>query len=160
MGSVFEGELSGVNLHIGIVVARFNESITQQLLAGAQKQLHRMGVREEQIDVAWVPGSYELATAAQMLAKTARYQAIICLGCVIRGATTHHEYVTSAAATGIQQVSLQTGLPVIFGVVTAENLEQAWQRSGTTGGNRGADAAQTAVEMANLLEHIGAREPD
>lgn len=154
MGELFEGDLVGAGLRIGIVVARFNETITQQLLTGAQRSLRRMGIADDAVDVAWTPGSYELATAAQALAQTGRYQAIICLGCVIRGATSHHEYVTSAAATGIQQIALQVGLPVIFGVVTAENLEQALQRAGTTAGNRGADAAQAAVEMANLLRRI------
>ncbi len=154
MGKVFEGTLTGEGLRIGIVIARFNETITQQLLAGAQRQLRRLGLHEEDIDVAWVPGSYELGTAALAMARTERYQAIICLGCIIRGATSHYDHVAAAAAAGIQQAALQTGLPVIFGVLTTENIEQALERSGMKAGNRGADAAVAAVEMARLLPQI------
>lgn len=154
MGEVFEGTLTGEGLSVGIVVARFNEMITQQLLAGAQRQLRRLGLREEDIDVAWVPGSYELSTAALALARTGRYQAIICLGCIIRGATSHYDHVAAAATAGVQQVALQTGLPVIFGVLTTETIEQALERAGTKAGNRGADAAVAAVEMARLLSLI------
>lgn len=160
MGAVFEGGLAGEGLRIGIIVARFNEAITQQLLAGAERQLRRLGVLEQDVDIAWVPGSYELATAAQMMARTKRYDAVVCLGCIIRGATTHHDHVAAAATSGIQQVALQTGLPVIFGVLTTENIEQALERSGIKAGNRGADAAQAAVEMVHLLRQIGEGPPE
>jgi 6,7-dimethyl-8-ribityllumazine synthase len=156
MGKLFEGTLRGEGLRVGIVVARFNETVTRLLLAGAEQQLRRLGVSEADIDVAWVPGSYELAAAALTLAHTGRYQALICLGCIIRGETSHYEHVAAAASSGIQQVALQTGLPVIFGVLTTENIEQAMERSGTKAGNRGADAAGAAIEMARLFAQITA----
>jgi len=148
---VYEGHLIGEGLRIGIVVSRFNEFISNKLLSGALDALRRHGVAEQDIDVAWVPGAFELPLVARKLAASERYQAIICLGAVIRGATPHFEYVAGESAKGIAQVSLQTGLPVIYGVVTADTLEQAIERAGTKMGNKGWDAGEAALEMANLM---------
>ena len=152
--SVHEGTLVGHGLRIGIVVARFNELITRQLLDGCLAALRRHGVDPGAVEVAWVPGSFELGTAGLALAKSGRVDVVICLGCIIRGATSHYDHVAAAATTGVQQVALQTGLPCIFGVVTAENHEQAFDRAGIKAGNRGADAAVAAIEMATLLRSI------
>jgi len=146
--------LVGTGLRIGIVVGRFNELITQQLLAGCESALRRHGVCDGDVEVAWVPGSFELGTAALALATSKRVDAVICLGCIIRGATSHYDHVAAAATSGVQHVGLQTGIPCIFGVVTAENHEQAFDRAGIKAGNRGADAATAAIEMATLLRSV------
>jgi len=150
----FEGMLLGEGLKFGIVVARFNDFITNKLLEGAQDTLLRHGVNEEDVEVTWVPGSFEIPLVAQKLANTKRYDAVICLGAVIRGGTPHFEYVASEVTKGIAQVGLSTGLPVIYGVITADTLEQAIERAGTKQGNEGSKAAITAIEMVNLLNSI------
>ena len=150
----FEGMLLGEGLKFGIVVARFNDFITNKLLEGAQDTLLRHGVNEEDVEVTWVPGSFEIPLVAQKLANTKRYDAVICLGAVIRGGTPHFEYVASEVTKGIAQVGLNTGLPVIYGVITADTLEQAIERAGTKQGNEGSKAAITAIEMVNLLNSI------
>jgi len=155
MGKLFEGTLLGKGLKFGVVVARFNEFITGKLLAGAQDALLRHGVNQEDIDIAWVPGSFEIPLAARNLAQTKKYDAIICLGAVIRGATPHFEYVAAEVAKGVAKVGLDSGLAVTYGIVTADTLEQAIERAGTKAGNRGFDAAVSAIEMANLLKGIG-----
>ncbi len=148
------GQLTGNGHRFAIAVARFNELVTRRLLEGAIDALTRHGVRPEDIEVAWVPGSFELPVAAQALAETGRFSAVICLGAVVRGATPHFEYVASQAAAGISRVGLESRLPVIFGVVTAETQEQALERAGGKVGNRGAEAALAALEMANLLSWL------
>ena len=155
MSKLFEGVLLGKGLKFGVVASRFNEFITRKLLEGAQDALLRHGVNEEDIDVAWVPGSFEIPLVAQKLAQTKRYDAVICLGTVVRGATPHFEYIAAEVAKGIARVSLETGLPVSFGVITADTLEQAIERAGTKAGNKGFDAAVDAIEMVNLLNNIG-----
>ncbi|QBK26968.1 6,7-dimethyl-8-ribityllumazine synthase [Ureibacillus thermophilus] len=150
MGRIVEANLVGTGLKIGIVVGRFNEFITKKLLEGAMDGLKRHGVDEENIDVAWVPGAFEIPFIAKQMAETGEYDSIIGLGTVIRGATTHYDYVCNEVAKGIAQVSLQTNVPVIFGLVTTENIEQAIERAGTKAGNKGFDAAVSAIEMANL----------
>jgi 6,7-dimethyl-8-ribityllumazine synthase len=154
MGRRFEGRLIGSGLKLAIVVARFNDFFTSKLYEGALDGLVRHGVDEANVDVAWVPGSFEIALVARKLAETGRYDAVICLGAVIRGATPHFEYVAAEASKGIAAVALQTGVPTIFGVLTTDTLEQAVERSGTKAGNKGYDAAMTAIEMANLLRTI------
>ena len=155
MSKLFEGVLLGKGLKFGMVVSRFNEFITRKLLEGAQDALLRHGVSEDDIDIAWVPGSFEIPLVAQKLAQTKRYDAVICLGTVVRGATPHFEYIAAEVAKGIARVSLETGLPVSFGVITADTLEQAIERAGTKAGNKGFDAAVDAIEMVNLLNNIG-----
>jgi len=155
MGKLFEGALLGKGLKFGVVVSRFNEFITKKLLDGAQDALHRHGVNQADIDIAWVPGSFEIPLVAKKLAQTNKYDAVICLGAVIRGATPHFEYVAAEVAKGIARVGLETGLPVTFGVITADTLEQAIERAGTKAGNKGFDAAIDAIEMANLLKGLG-----
>jgi 6,7-dimethyl-8-ribityllumazine synthase len=155
MGNIYEGSLLGEGLKIGVVVARFNEFLTGKLLGGAKDALLRHGVAEEDIDVAWVPGAFEIPLVAQKLATSRRYDAVICLGAVIRGATPHFEYVAAEVSKGVANVGLSSGTPVLFGVITADTLEQAIERSGTKGGNKGFDAAVGAIEMANLLKNIG-----
>jgi 6,7-dimethyl-8-ribityllumazine synthase len=152
--TTFEGMLLGEGLKFGIVVARFNDFITGKMLEGAQDALLRHGVNEEDIEVTWVPGSFEIPLVAQKMASTKRYDAVICLGAVIRGGTPHFEYVAAEVTKGIAQVGLNTGLPVIYGVITADTLEQAIERAGTKQGNEGSKAALTAIEMANLLKTI------
>jgi len=154
MSNVFEGALLGKGLKIGVVVARFNEFITGKLLSGAKDALLRHGVVEENIDVAWVPGSFEIPLVAQKLAQSKKYDAVICLGTVIRGATPHFEYIAAEVSKGIAKIGLDTGIPVIFGVITADTLEQAIERAGTKSGNKGFDAAVSAIEMANLMKKI------
>jgi len=151
----FEGVLLGKGLKFGLVVSRFNEFITKKLLEGAQDALLRHGVNQEDIEIAWVPGSLEIPLVAKKLAQTKRYDAVICLGTVVRGGTPHFEYIAAEVSKGIAKVSLETGLPVIYGVITADTLEQAIERAGTKMGNKGFDAAVTAIEMANLLKGIG-----
>lgn len=155
MGQRFEGNLVGEGLRVGIVVARFNDFITSKLLAGAMDGLVRHGVDEANVDVAWVPGSFEIPVVAKRLAQSGRYDAVLCLGAVIRGATPHFEYVAAEAAKGIATVALQTGVPVIFGVLTTDTIEQAIERAGTKAGNKGYDAAVTGIEMARLLRALG-----
>jgi 6,7-dimethyl-8-ribityllumazine synthase len=152
--NTFEGMLLGEGLKFGIVVARFNDFITNKLLDGAKDALIRHGVSEEDVEVTWVPGSFEIPLVAQKMANTKRYDAVICLGAVIRGGTPHFEYVASEVTKGIAQVGLNTGMPVIYGVITADTLEQAIERAGTKQGNEGSKAAITAIEMANLLKTI------
>ncbi len=155
MSKLFEGVLLGKGLKFGVVASRFNEFITRKLLEGAKDALLRHGVSEENIDIAWVPGSFEIPLAAKKLAQTKRYDAIICLGAVIRGATPHFEYIAAEVTKGIAKVSLETDLPVSYGLITADTLEQAIERAGTKAGNKGFDAAVDAIEMANLLRNIG-----
>lgn len=154
MARTFEGSLSGQGLSLAIVVSRFNRLVTDRLLAGAQDALARHGVELEKVDVAWVPGSVELPLAARRLAGRSRYDAIICLGAVIRGETSHFDHVAGQAAAGITRVALDTGVPTIFGVITVNTLAQALERAGGKAGNKGYDAVVTAIEMANLLEQI------
>ncbi|HET7521747.1 MAG TPA: 6,7-dimethyl-8-ribityllumazine synthase [Bacillales bacterium] len=151
MGTVFEGELAGRGLTFAIVVSRFNEFITGRLLEGAEGTLRRHGVSEDSVDVAWVPGAFEIPFIAKTMAQSKKYDAVITLGAVIRGATPHFDYVCAEVSKGISSVSLDTGVPVIFGVLTTETIEQAVERAGTKAGNKGAEAALGAVEMANLL---------
>ena len=154
MGRTFQGTLEGGSLRIALVVSRFNEEVTARLLTGARSALERNGVREDDIDVAWVPGAFELPLAARRLAESQRYDAVICLGAVIRGETPHFEYVAGAAARGVAEVSRDTGVPTIFGVITPDTLEQALDRAGGKVGNKGDDAAVNAIEMANLLRQL------
>ena len=154
MAQVFEGGHIGKGKKFAIVVSRFNDTITSKLLEAAQGTLIRHEVVDEDIDVAWVPGSFELPIAAKRMAESGRYAAVICLGCVIRGQTAHFDYVAGESASGITRAALDTEVPVIFGVVTTENLEQAIDRAGARLGNRGGDAALAAIEMANLLEKL------
>ncbi len=155
MSKLFEGVLLGKGLKFGVVVSRFNDFITKKLLEGAQDALLRHGVNEEDIDIAWVPGAFEIPLAAKNLAQTKRYDAVICLGAVVRGATPHFEYIAAEVTKGIAKIGLETGLPVSYGIITADTLEQAIERAGTKAGNRGFDAAVDAIEMANLLKSIG-----
>jgi 6,7-dimethyl-8-ribityllumazine synthase len=154
MSTIFEGDLQGKDLKIGLVVARFNEFITGKLLSGAKDALTRHGVAEDDIDTAWVPGSFEIPIVAQKMANSKKYDAVICLGAVIRGATPHFEYIAAEVSKGVAKVGLDTGVPVMFGVITADTLEQAIERAGTKSGNKGFDAAVGAIEMANLLRNI------
>ncbi len=154
MGRTFEGKLVGTDLKIGIVVARFNDFITSKLLDGAVGTLQRHGVHEENIDVAWVPGAFEIPLVAQKMAMSNNYDAVITLGTVIRGSTPHFDYVCSEAAKGVSNASSQSGKPVIFGVLTTETIEQAIERAGTKAGNKGADAAVAAIETANVVKEI------
>jgi len=155
MGQTFEAQLVGTGLKVGIIVGRFNDFITNRLLSGAMDGLKRHGVEESDIDVAYVPGAFELPLIAKKMASTNKYDAIIALGTVIRGSTTHYDYVCNEAAKGIAKVTLDTGIPVIFGVVTTENIEQAIERAGTKAGNKGYDSAVSAIEMANLSRLFG-----
>jgi len=155
MDKHFEGVLLGKGLKFGLVASRFNEFITEKLLGGAQDALLRHGVNQEDIEIAWVPGSFEIPLIAQKLAQTKRYDAVICLSAVVRGETPHFEYIAAEVSKGIAKVGLETGLPVTYGVITADTLEQAIERAGTKMGNKGFDAAVTAIEMANLLKSIG-----
>ena len=155
MARLFEGVLLGKGLKFGIVVSRFNEFITKKLLEGAQDALLRHGVGEGDIDIAWVPGAFEIPLVAKNLAQSQRYDAVICLGAVVRGTTPHFEYIAAEVTKGIAKVGLDTGLPVSYGIITADNLEQSIERAGTKAGNKGFDAAVDAIEMANLLKEIG-----
>ncbi len=151
---VIEGHLIGQGLHIGIVVSRFNEFITSKLLSGALDALKRHGVEEDNITVAWVPGAFEIPFLAKQMATSGRYNAVIALGAVIRGATPHFDYVSNEVAKGIANVSLTTDTPTIFGVLTTDTIEQAIERAGTKAGNKGWEAAMTAIEMANLVRNL------
>ena len=155
MSKRLEGTLLGKGLKFGLVVSRFNDFITKKLVEGAQDALLRHGVNEEDIEIAWVPGSYEIPVIAKKLAETKRYDAVICLGAVIRGGTSHFEYIAAQVSKDISKVGLETGLPVIYGVITADTLEQAIERAGTKMGNKGFQAAEGAIEMANLIRSIG-----
>lgn len=151
---VFEGKLVAEGLKFGIVAARFNEFITNKLVSGALDALQRHGADVENIELAWVPGAFEIPLIAQKMALSKRYDAVICLGAVIRGATPHFDYVSSEVSKGIANVGLQTSTPVIFGVLTTDSIEQAIERAGTKAGNKGFDAAVTAIETANLFRQL------
>ena len=150
MAKRYTGKLVGEGLRFGVVVSRFNDFITNRLLDGAQDALSRHGVKEEDVDIAWTPGSFEIPLIAKKMAASGKYDAVICLGAVIRGGTPHFDYIAAEVTKGIANVSLEAGLPVILGVVTADTLEQAIERAGTKSGNYGAQAALHAIEMANL----------
>ncbi len=154
MAKIIQGDLAGKGLKLGIVAARFNDFITSRLLDGALDALQRHGVAENDIEIVKVPGSYEIPLAAKMLAQSKKYNAVICLGAVIRGATPHFEYVSAEVSKGIAAVSMETGLPVIFGVLTTDTIEQAIERAGTKSGNKGWDAAISAIEMANVMKQM------
>ncbi|MBF1045641.1 MAG: 6,7-dimethyl-8-ribityllumazine synthase [Peptostreptococcus sp.] len=149
-----QGNLVAKEVKIGIVAARFNEFITSKLLSGAQDALVRHDVKDDNIDVAWVPGAFEIPLIADKMAKSGKYDAVICLGAVIRGNTSHYDYVCSEVSKGIAHVSLESGIPVMFGVVTTENIEQAIERAGTKAGNKGFDVAVGAIEMINLIKNL------
>lgn len=151
---IFEGKLVSEDKRYGIVIARFNEFIGSKLLDGAIDTFKRHGVEDGKIDIAWVPGAFEIPLAVKKMAKTGKYDAVICLGAVIRGATAHFEYVSSEVTKGIASISLNSEVPVIFGVLTTDTIEQAIERAGTKAGNKGSEAALAAIEMANLLEEI------
>lgn len=157
---VYEGKLVSKDIKIGIVAARFNEFITSKLLGGAVDALNRHEIPEENIEVAWVPGAFEIPLIASKMAKSGRYDAVICLGAVIRGSTSHYDYVCSEVSKGIAQTSLTTGVPVMFGVLTTENIEQAIERAGTKAGNKGYDCAAGAIEMVNLIHELRQRTAD
>lgn len=152
--NVLEGKLVGGEEKIGIVCARFNEFIVSKLLGGAIDGLVRHGVQEENIDVAWVPGAFEIPLVCQKMAQSGKYDAVIALGTVIRGSTSHYDYVCNEVSKGVAQVGMQTGLPVMFGIVTTENIEQAIERAGTKAGNKGYDCALGAIEMINLMKKL------
>ena len=154
--NTFEGKLVSEGMKIGIVAARFNEFIVSKLVSGAMDALTRHDVKEEHIDLAWVPGAFEIPLIAQKMAACGKYDAVICLGAVIRGATSHYDYVCNEVSKGITSVSLNSGIPVLFGVVTTENIEQAIERAGTKAGNKGYDSAMAAIEMVNLIRTIEA----
>lgn len=156
MNRVFEGKLMAKGYKFGIVVGRFNEFITNKLLGGALDALKRHGAEDKNIEVAWVPGAFEIPLVAQSMASLGKYDAILCLGAVIRGATPHFDYVCAEVSKGVAKVSLDTGLPAIFGIITADSIEQAIERAGTKAGNKGWDAAVTGIEMVNLLKELKA----
>jgi len=151
---VFEGDLIGTNLRMGIVISRFNELLSSRLLGGATDALARHGVDMDLVEVAWVPGAFEIPLVARKMADSGRYDAVITLGVIIRGSTPHFEYVAAEASKGVAKISADTGVPVIFGLITADTIEQAVERSGTKAGNKGWDAAVSAIEMANLLKSV------
>ena len=152
----FEGKLVSKSIKVGIVAARFNEFITSKLLSGALDGLLRHEVREDDVTAAWVPGAFEIPVTAKRMAASGKYDAVICLGAVIRGATSHYDYVCSEVSKGIANVSLDSGVPVLFGVLTTENLEQAIERAGSKAGNKGYDCALSAIEMVNLIREMDA----
>ena len=154
MNKPFEGMLLGKGLKFGLVASRFNEFISKKLVEGAQDALLRHGVNEGDIEIAWVPGTFEIPLIAKKLAETKRYDAVICLGAVVRGGTPHFEYIAGEVTRGVARVGLETGLPIIYGVITADTLEQAIERAGTKAGNKGFEAAVSAIEMANLVKGI------
>ncbi|MBI3949501.1 MAG: 6,7-dimethyl-8-ribityllumazine synthase [Acidobacteria bacterium] len=156
MGEIYKGKLLGEELRFGIVIARFNEFIARSLLEGARDALQRHGVADENMDVVWVPGAFEIPLAAKRLAQSGRYDAIICLGAVIRGGTPHFDYIATEVAKGVATVGLSTGVPTTFGVLTTDTIEQAIERAGTKVGNKGFDAALAAIEMANLWKEVPA----
>lgn len=153
--TVFEGNVvAESSLKIGVVVARFNEFITGKLLSGAQDAFQRHGVSAQNIDIAWVPGAFEIPLVASRMATSGKYDAVVCLGAVIRGATTHFDYVCAEVSKGVAHVSLESGIPVIFGVLTTDTIEQAIERAGSKAGNKGSESAEAAIEMANLLKQL------
>ncbi len=154
MAKVFEGHLVGQGLRFGLVVGRFNEFITNKLLSGALDALKRHGVDEQDVEIAWVPGAFEIPMVARRMISLQRFDAVVCLGAVIRGATPHFDYVAAEVSKGIAKIGLDTGVPAIFGVITADTIEQAIERAGTKAGNKGWDAAVVAIEMANLNRAI------
>ena len=154
MMKTYEGKLVSKDIKVGIIAARFNEFITSKLLGGAVDGLMRHDVKENDIEVAWVPGAFEIPLIASKMAKSGKYDAVICLGAVIRGSTTHYDYVCSEVSKGIANVSLNSNIPVMFGVLTTENIEQAIERAGTKAGNKGYDCAVGAIEMVNLIREI------
>ncbi|GAA5346547.1 6,7-dimethyl-8-ribityllumazine synthase [Planifilum fimeticola] len=154
MPKVYEGKLVGQGLRFGIVVSRFNEFITSKLLAGAEDALYRHGASEDAVEIAWVPGAFEIPLAADRMSASGRYDAVIALGAVIRGATAHFDYVAGEVAKGVSGAALKNGVPVIFGVITVDTIEQAIERAGTKSGNKGWEAAVTAIEMANLMREL------
>jgi 6,7-dimethyl-8-ribityllumazine synthase len=154
MANIIEGKLNAKGKKFGIVISRFNELISAQLLSGAKDCLLRHDCKEEDITIAWVPGSYEIPVTAKRMAKSKKYDAVICLGAVIRGGTPHFDYIASEVSKGVAQVGLEAGLPVIFGVLTTDTIEQALERAGTKAGNKGWDAALSAIEMVNLFGKI------
>jgi 6,7-dimethyl-8-ribityllumazine synthase len=155
MGQVFEGRIiAGTGRRFAVVVARFNEFFTKQLLDGALQAFRRHGVPDDGVDVAWVPGSFEIPLVARRLAGSGRYAAVVCIGAVIRGATSHFDYVAGQAAAGVARAALDTGIPVVFGIITTEDLDQATDRSGAKSGNKGYEAAVTAIEMADLMAQL------
>jgi len=154
MPNVYEGHFSAQGLKFAIVVARFNELISSKLLGGALDALRRHGAKDEDVDVAWVPGSFEIPLIARKMAESGKYNAVIALGAVIRGATPHFDYVSNEVSKGVAAASMQTGVPVIFGVLTTDTIEQALERAGTKAGNKGWDAAMSAIETANLLKAL------
>jgi 6,7-dimethyl-8-ribityllumazine synthase len=154
MPTVYEGDFAPPPGHVALVAARFNKAVVDNLVGGALDGLRRHGVADDAIDVVWVPGSFEIPLAAQKLAAAGRYAAVICLGAVIRGDTTHYDHVAGAAASGVAHAALATGVPVIFGILTCETLEQALDRAGAKAGNKGFDAALAAIEMVNLLQRL------
>ena len=152
MPKELKGDMNGQGLHVGVIVSRFNEVITRKLLDSAVETLIRHGVRDEDITIGWVPGAFELPVVAKALAKSGRYHAVICLGAVIRGETSHYDLVAGQAAGGISSIGLETGVPTIFGVLATENIEQALNRAGGKSGNMGATTAVTAIETARIIE--------
>ena len=152
--SVYEGKVVAKDIKVGIVAARFNEFIVSKLVSGAMDGLTRHDVKEEDVDIAWVPGAFEIPLIASKMAKSGKYDAVICLGAVIRGATSHYDYVCSEVSKGIASVSLETGVPVMFGVLTTDNIEQAIERAGSKAGNKGFECATGAIEMINLIRNI------
>lgn len=157
MANVYQGQLVAGKHRFGVVVSRFNEFITSKLLAGCLDALQRHGADPDAVDVAWTPGSFEMPMVAKRMAESGRYAAVICLGAVIRGSTPHFDYIAAQVAKGVAQVGMKTGVPTVFGVITSDTLEQAIERAGTKSGNKGADAAAIAIEMANLLDQLGAK---
>ena len=151
----FEGKMVAKGSRVGIVVARFNEFITSKLLGGAMDALVRHDINEDDVDVAWVPGAFEIPLIAKKMAKSGKYDAVIALGAVIRGSTSHYDYVCNEVSKGVAAASLESGVPVMFGVVTTENIEQAIERAGTKAGNKGYDCALGAIEMVNLIREMG-----
>ena len=150
----FEGKLVSENIRVGVVCARFNDFIVSRLLAGCEDTLLRHGVREEDIAVAWVPGAFEIPLIASKMAKSGKYDAVIALGAVIRGSTSHYDYVCSEVSNGVAQVALNSDIPVMFGVLTTDTIEQAVERAGTKAGNKGSECAQGAIEMVNLIREL------
>ena len=151
-----EGYVVGEGIKVGIVASRFNEFIVSKLVGGAQDALVRHGVEDDDITLAWVPGAFEIPMVAKKMAKSGKFDAVICLGAVIKGSTTHYDYVCNEVSKGVAQVGLNTGVPVLFGIVTTENIEQAIERAGTKAGNKGYDCALGAIEMVNLIKEIEA----
>ena len=154
MPNIYEGDLNSKGLRFGVVVSRFNSFITTKLLDGALDAIKRHGGNLDDVDVVWVPGAFEAPTVAKKLADSGRYNALLCIGAVIRGATPHFDYVASESAKGIAHVALNTGVPIIYGIITTDTIEQAIERAGTKAGNKGAEAAVTAIEMANLYKQL------